>query len=88
MQEDALQTLAEKVWIHPASGDRVRYTAKTIEGWYSKAKQAPEDPVSALRRAVRKDTGQRAVPPSAALLGRSVFLRVARDAPGTATFLS
>jgi transposase InsO family protein len=57
----AIESLAEKVWTHPVSGSDVRYSAKTIEGWYHKALQAEDDPIAALRRAVRKDTGQRAV---------------------------
>lgn len=65
----AIQTLADKVWTHPVSGESVQYSARTIEGWYHKARQAEDDPIAALRRAVRKDTGQRAVsPPLAAML--------------------
>ena len=58
--DDAIQALADKVWAHPVTGDRVQYTAKTIARWYYKAKQA-DDPVRALWRAARKDTGPRAV---------------------------
>ena len=55
----AFQTLAEKVWTHPVTGQDVQYTASTIEGWYYKAKNAQhDDPVRALQRAVRKDAGQ------------------------------
>ncbi len=44
----AIEALAEKVWTHPVSGQNVQYTATTIEGWYYKAKNAQDDPVSAL----------------------------------------
>ncbi len=59
----ALQTLAEKVWTHPVTGQEVQYTASTIEGWYYKAKDAREDPVRALQRAVRKDSGKVSIGP-------------------------
>jgi len=55
----AFQALAEKVWTHPVSGENVRYSARTIETWYYKAKNArDDDPVRALQRNLRKDAGQ------------------------------
>jgi transposase InsO family protein len=57
----AIGALAEKVWTHPVSGQDVQYTAATIEAWYYKAKQAQDDPVGALRRAVRKDAGRKSL---------------------------
>lgn len=57
----AIQTLAERFWTHPITGDHVQYSSTTIEAWYYKARQAQDDPVSALRRAVRKDAGRRAL---------------------------
>ena len=59
----AIEALAEKVWIHPVSGQDVQYTATTIEGWYYKARKAQDDPVSALQRAVRKDAGRKSLAP-------------------------
>ena len=67
----AIQSLAEKVWTHPVSGERVQYSATTIEGWYYKAKKAEDDPVGALRRAVRKDAGRKTISPQlTAVLGQ------------------
>ena len=62
----AIEALAEKTWIHPITGRDVRYTASTIERWYYKARNAKEDPVGELRRAVRKDAGRVSVSPQAA----------------------
>ncbi len=59
----AIQALAEKDWTHPITGRSTRYTATTIEGWYYKARKAQDDPVSALRRAVRKDAGRKSLGP-------------------------
>jgi hypothetical protein len=58
----ALQTaiggLAEKTWSHPVTGREVQFSAVTIERWYSTALRRLDDPVAALRRAVRKDCGK------------------------------
>lgn len=54
----AIEALAQKTWRHPLTGEPVRFSAKTIERWYYKARRARRDPVGALRRAVRKDTGR------------------------------
>ena len=59
----AIKSLAEKIWTHPVSGQEVQYAASTIEHWYYKAKDAREDPVRALQRAVRKDSGRVSVGP-------------------------
>ena len=53
----ALQTLAERTWTHPASGEPVRYSATSLERWYYVARRAKDDPVGALRRSIRKDAG-------------------------------
>ena len=53
----AIRCLAEKTWTHPTTGRDVRFSAVTIERWYYKARRESDDPVAALRRAVRKDCG-------------------------------
>jgi putative transposase len=53
----AIRALAEKTWSHPVTGRDVHFTAVTIERWYYMARRQHDDPVSALRRAVRKDCG-------------------------------
>ncbi len=54
----AIRTLATKTWTHPVSGRKVRFAAVTIERWYYKARSDTDDPLGALRRAVRKDCGK------------------------------
>jgi len=54
----AIQSLAEKIWTHPVTGQDVQYAATTIERWYYKARNEKEDPVRVLQRAVRKDAGK------------------------------
>jgi putative transposase len=54
----AISSLAEKTWSHPMTGRDVRFSAATIERWYRTARCQRNDPVGALRRAVRKDCGK------------------------------
>lgn len=54
----ALESLAEKTWTHPVSGQDVRFAAKTIETWFYRARRDQDDPVRVLRQAVRKDCGK------------------------------
>ena len=54
----AIGCLAEKTWSHPVTGRDVRCSAVTIERWYYTARRQYDDPVGALRRAVRKDRGK------------------------------
>lgn len=61
--KEAIQVLAEKVWVHPISGENVQFAATTIQRWYYKARNDPDDPVHVLRRAVRKDSGKVSVTP-------------------------
>jgi putative transposase len=56
--KSAIGSLAAKTWTHPVSGRDVRLSAVTIERWYYTARRKHDDPVSALRRAVRKDCGK------------------------------
>ena len=55
--QNAIRSLAEKTWSHPVAGRDVRIAASTIARWYYTALRQPDDPVGALRRAVRKDCG-------------------------------
>jgi len=54
----AIDELADKTWRHPVTGEPVRFSARTIERWYYKARSARRDPVAALRKAVRNDAGR------------------------------
>ena len=54
----ALEDLAARSWRHPITGEATRYGFSTIERWYYTARNA-QNPVDALRRAVRRDTGRR-----------------------------
>ena len=53
-----IRCLAEKTWCHPISEHNVQFSAVTIERWYYAARRKRDDPVGALRRAVRKDCGK------------------------------
>lgn len=65
----ALRALADKVWLHPTTGQDVQFSMSTIERWYYKARNQRQDPLCVLRRAVRKDAGRvRVVPQIAELL--------------------
>jgi putative transposase len=55
----AIVELARKSWCHPTTGEPVSFGESTIERWYYKALRARTDPLSALRRRVRKDSGTR-----------------------------
>jgi putative transposase len=54
----AIDSLAQKTWSHPVTGRDVRFSAATIARWYYTACRKHDDPVGALRRAVRKDRGK------------------------------
>jgi putative transposase len=58
----AICGLAAKTWTHPLTGRAVQFSAVTIERWYYTARREKDDPVSGLRRAVRKDCGQVSLP--------------------------
>ena len=62
----AIRLLAEKIWTHPVTGHEVQYAATTIERWYYKARNAQDDPVGVLQRAVRKDFGTVTIGPKLA----------------------
>jgi putative transposase len=73
----AIRGLAEKTWCHPTSGHDVQFSAVTIERWYYAARRKHDDPVGALRRAVRKDRGKVSL---AATLAQRLLLQY-RDHP-------
>lgn len=54
----ALEDLAARTWKHPISGEPTRYGFSTIQRWFYLARDA-QNPVEALRRAVRSDAGRR-----------------------------
>jgi transposase InsO family protein len=62
----AIRCLAEKTWSHPVTGRDFRIAASTIACWYYMALRQPDDPVGALRRAVRKDCGKISLVPAIA----------------------
>jgi putative transposase len=53
----AIGCLAGNTWLHPVTGRDARFSAVTIERWYYTARRQHDDPVGALRRALRKDCG-------------------------------
>ncbi len=53
-----LERLAAKKWLNPATGELRAFGLSTIERWFNEARKAQQDPVSALRRKIRKDSGQ------------------------------
>lgn len=53
----ALRELAQRTWLHPVSGQPVRFGLSTIERWLYLARRTPRDPVGVLRRKVRRDLG-------------------------------
>ena len=68
----AIRCLAAKTWSHPGTGREVHFSAVTIERWYYTARRKHDDPVGALRRAVRKDCGKVSLP---AALAERLFLQ-------------
>ena len=52
-----LEELAAKKWNHPVTEEPVQFSFPTLERWYYQAKGARSDPVSVLRRKIRKDLG-------------------------------
>ena len=52
-----LEELAAKKWQHPVTEEPVQFSFPTVERWYYQAKGARSDPVTVLRRKIRKDLG-------------------------------
>jgi len=67
---DELKRLSQQSWKHPTTGGQVCFAYSTIERWYYAAKNETHDPVAALRRKHRKDSGQH---PSFGVTLRSVL---------------
>jgi putative transposase len=55
--QDALRALAARPYQHPFTGERIRFGFSTLERWYYQAKETA-DPLAALGRKVRADTGR------------------------------
>lgn len=54
---DRMRELASKEWRHPITGEKVVFGISTIERWYYEARNKKVDPVGALRRKLRSDSG-------------------------------
>ena len=54
----ALEALASKTWIHPATEEPASFAVPTLERWFYAARRAGDDPVAALRKKVRSDAGE------------------------------
>lgn len=53
-----LEKLSQRTWQHPIRPtEQIRFSFSSIERWYYSAKQS-NDPIKALRRSVRDDTGE------------------------------
>jgi len=61
--QKAIKEMARKTWRHPVTGEPTRYGFATIERWYYRAKGERLDPVGALGRKVRADSGQQPAMP-------------------------
>ena len=61
----ALVDLATRIWLHPVTRRPTRFSFRTIERWYYRARREARDPVGALRKKLRADSGlRRSVPPT------------------------
>lgn len=55
---EQLSRLAEKEWLHPISGEMVKFSLPTLERWYYKARKHAQNPVRALSTPRRIDKGK------------------------------
>lgn len=53
----AMESLSRRRWIHPETEEPVSFAVPTIERWLYEARRAGDDPMTALRKKVRKDAG-------------------------------
>jgi putative transposase len=53
----AIEALSQRTWVHPTTGEPVRFGFSTIECWYYRAARERTDPVGVLRRKLRADAG-------------------------------
>ncbi len=73
-----LKRLAARQWVHPVTGQRVRFGVSTIERWYYRALRERNDPVGVLGRKIREDHGTH---PSLSLPLRNELARLYRQHP-------
>lgn len=52
-----MKILSETDWRHPIHGEKYRISIPTIERWYYRSSKQNKDPVGALRRKLRSDSG-------------------------------
>lgn len=52
-----LLTLAQTQWTHPVTGGKITIALSTIERWYYASLKQDQDPLKALRRKMRRDSG-------------------------------
>jgi len=52
-----LKQLSETQWKHPMTGEKFRLSLPTLERWYYASLKQDKDPVGALRRKLRRDSG-------------------------------
>jgi transposase InsO family protein len=55
--QSELERLSQKLWQHPITGELVCFGLSTIQRWYYEARAAKQDPLRALRRKRRRDSG-------------------------------
>jgi transposase InsO family protein len=68
-----LERLAERSWNHPTTGEKVRFSVKTIERWLYVARSHPDDPVGALSRKTHARAGTH--PSVSPTLGQLIIAR-------------
>jgi len=65
--QQEIMLLAERLWRHPITNEPVKFSFSTIERWYYRA-IATTDPIRAMARKQRRDTGKTTVLSSAQLM--------------------
>jgi len=55
--KNQLFALSKKAWLHPVTGETVRYSLSTLERWYYKAKKSPQNLLKTLGTQQRNDKG-------------------------------
>ena len=74
-----IESLAKKAWRHPISDSQVYFAAPTIERWYYLARNDDQNPLAALQRKRRNDSG---TPISLSDPLRQAILAQYKDHPG------
>lgn len=70
---ERLEELASGSYLHPVTSTPTHFGASTLERWYYQARNAGDDPMSALERRGRSDAGQQ--PSLGAALRRAIELQ-------------